>query len=40
MLARWACAPGTPLCDLHLGIARAAGATLASFGDAKSLIEV
>ncbi len=35
-----ACTPGTPLCDLHLGIARAAGATLASFGDAKSLIEV
>ncbi len=29
-----ACAKGTPLCNLHLGIARAVGANIESFGDA------
>ncbi len=35
-----ACAKGTPLCNLHLGIARAAGAELESFGDSTGVVAV
>jgi hypothetical protein len=35
-----ASAPGTPLCNLHVGIARAAGVKLDRFGDANGSIEV
>lgn len=35
-----ACEPGTPLCNLHTGIAQAAGATLTNFGDATGAIQI
>ena len=35
-----ASAPGTPLCNLHVGIARAAGVKIDRFGDANGAIEV
>jgi hypothetical protein len=35
-----ASAPGTPLCNLHVGIARAAGVKVDRFGDANGTIEV
>jgi hypothetical protein len=34
-----ASAPGTPLCNLHVGIARAAGVKVDRFGDANGTIE-
>jgi len=33
-----ACEKGTPLCNLHLGVARAAGAEIAAFGDSTGAI--
>lgn len=33
-----ACDKGTPLCNLHVGIARAAGADIAQFGDANGVV--
>ena len=35
-----ACEKGTPLCNLHLGIARAAGAELERFGDSTGVVAV
>jgi hypothetical protein len=35
-----ACDKGTPLCNLHLGLARAAGATFDRFGDATGVLGV
>ncbi len=37
-LEAWA--KGTPLCNVHLGIARAAGAQLESFGDSTGVVAV
>ncbi len=34
------CAKGTPLCNLHLGIAQAAGAKFNEFGDATGVLEL
>ena len=33
-----ACAKGTPLCDLHVGVARAAGAGIERFGDSAGVV--
>ena len=35
-----ACEKGTPLCNLHLGLARAAGAELERFGDSTGVVAV
>ena len=34
------CEPGTPLCNLHVGIAQAAGARIDRFGDSTGVVEV
>jgi hypothetical protein len=33
-------APGTPLCNLHVGIARAAGVPMERFGDSSGIAEL
>ncbi|MFM7261803.1 MAG: hypothetical protein ACKO3W_14500 [bacterium] len=34
------CEPGTPLCNLHVGIAQAVGARIDRFGDSTGVVEV